>query len=92
LFNADLPGDKVTAQRLYHGQEDMDMHRENDEVLRYNIFTILIVASSLPRLFAYDNGLGCTPPMGWNSWNHFHCDIAEQLIRDTPQAMLLTLV
>jgi hypothetical protein len=22
---------------------------------------------------ALDNGLGLTPAMGWNSWNHFHC-------------------
>lgn len=28
-----------------------------------------------------DNGLGKTPPMGWNSWNKFHCNINETLIR-----------
>lgn len=22
-----------------------------------------------------DNGLGKTPPMGWNSWNHYGCKI-----------------
>jgi len=33
-----------------------------------------------------DNGLGLTPPMGWNSWNRFHCDIHEDLIQDTVQA------
>jgi alpha-galactosidase len=26
--------------------------------------------------------------MGWNSWNHFHCDIEEHLIRDTAQAII----
>ncbi|KAF2312547.1 hypothetical protein GH714_035032 [Hevea brasiliensis] len=36
------------------------------------------------------NGLGLTPPMGWNSWNHFHCDIEEQLIRETADAMVST--
>jgi len=30
-----------------------------------------------------DNGLGRTPQMGWNSWNHFACKIDEQLIRQT---------
>lgn len=30
-----------------------------------------------------DNGLGVTPQMGWNSWNHFRCDINEDLIRKT---------
>ncbi|GJN36457.1 hypothetical protein PR202_gb25362 [Eleusine coracana subsp. coracana] len=26
------------------------------------------------------NGLGLTPQMGWNSWNHFLCDINETMI------------
>lgn len=26
------------------------------------------------------NGVGLTPPMGWNSWNHYGCNISEQLI------------
>ena len=30
-----------------------------------------------------DNGLGKTPPMGWNSWNHFGCHINEELIKKT---------
>ncbi|WP_410600669.1 NPCBM/NEW2 domain-containing protein [Amycolatopsis sp. lyj-90] len=29
-----------------------------------------------------------TPPMGWNSWNKFGCDITEQLIRETADAMV----
>jgi alpha-galactosidase len=33
-------------------------------------------------------GLAPTPPMGWNSWNKFHCDITEQLIRETADAMV----
>jgi alpha-galactosidase len=34
------------------------------------------------------NGLALTPPMGWNSWNHFQCNINEQVIRDTTDAMV----
>ncbi|KAL2453546.1 Alpha-galactosidase 2 [Abeliophyllum distichum] len=37
-----------------------------------------------------ENGLGLTPQMGWNSWNHFHCDIEEKLIRETADAMVST--
>jgi alpha-galactosidase len=33
-------------------------------------------------------GLGLTPPMGWNSWNHFACDVNEELIRETAEAMV----
>jgi alpha-galactosidase len=32
--------------------------------------------------------LARTPPMGWNSWNHFACDVSEQLIRETADAMV----
>ncbi len=34
-----------------------------------------------------DNKLARTPPMGWNSWNHFGCDVSAQLIRETADAM-----
>jgi alpha-galactosidase len=29
-----------------------------------------------------------TPPMGWNSWNHFGCDVSEALIRETADAIV----
>jgi len=35
-----------------------------------------------------DNGLARTPPMGWNSWNRFGCNVSEQLIRSTADAMV----
>jgi alpha-galactosidase len=35
----------------------------------------------------HDNGLARTPPMGWNSWNHFGCDVSAKLIRDVADAM-----
>ncbi|CAN6165994.1 unnamed protein product [Urochloa humidicola] len=37
-----------------------------------------------------DNGLGVTPQMGWNSWNHFECDINETVIRSTADALVAT--
>lgn len=36
------------------------------------------------------NGLGMTPPMGWNSWNHFGCNIDEKMIRETADALVST--
>ena len=33
-------------------------------------------------------GLALTPPMGWNSWNHFGCNVSEQLIQETADAMV----
>jgi len=32
--------------------------------------------------------LALTPPMGWNSWNKFGCDVSERLIRETADAMV----
>ncbi|KAF2597754.1 hypothetical protein F2Q68_00007171, partial [Brassica cretica] len=34
------------------------------------------------------NGLALTPQMGWNSWNHFQCNINETLIKQTADAMV----
>ena len=33
-------------------------------------------------------GLARTPPMGWNSWNHFGCDVSDRLIRETADALV----
>ncbi|WP_210463309.1 glycoside hydrolase family 27 protein [Rufibacter roseolus] len=33
-------------------------------------------------------GLALTPPMGWNSWNKFACNMDEKLIRETADAMV----
>ncbi len=35
-------------------------------------------------------GLAMTPPMGWNSWNKFACDVSEKLIKETADAMITT--
>jgi alpha-galactosidase len=34
------------------------------------------------------NGLALTPPMGWNSWNKFGCNVTEQIVRDSADAMV----
>jgi alpha-galactosidase len=34
------------------------------------------------------DALAPTPPMGWNSWNKFGCDVSERLIRETADAMV----
>lgn len=52
---------------------------------------ILIALFVLPAgrpLNALDNGLALTPPMGWNSWNRFGCNVSEDLIREMADAMV----
>ncbi|TDQ06341.1 glycoside hydrolase family 27 protein [Pedobacter metabolipauper] len=36
------------------------------------------------------DGLALTPPMGWNSWNKFSCNVDEKLIREIADALVST--
>ncbi|MBQ1074907.1 ricin-type beta-trefoil lectin domain protein [Micromonospora sp. C31] len=38
---------------------------------------------------ALNNGVARTPPMGWNTWNTFGCNINETLIRQTADAIVV---
>ncbi|XP_010546253.1 PREDICTED: alpha-galactosidase 1 isoform X1 [Tarenaya hassleriana] len=46
--------------------------------------------SEIFRRHLLANGLGLAPPMGWNSWNHFSCNINEKIIRETADALVST--
>jgi alpha-galactosidase len=53
----------------------------------------ILLATALAALagapaHALDNGLARTPPMGWNSWNAFHCDVSAKLVEATADAMV----
>src|SRR5215212_10122802 len=50
--------------------------------------TLLLPATEL-RAQKFER-LALTPPMGWNSWNRFGCNVSEQLIRETADAMVST--
>ncbi|CAL0322328.1 unnamed protein product [Lupinus luteus] len=52
--------------------------------------TTKIMSKQHVRRNLLDNGIGHTPPMGWNSWNHFGCNINEDIIRETADAMVST--
>jgi hypothetical protein len=40
-----------------------------------------------PPALALGNGLAPTPPMGWNDWNAYGCNVSEQLVEQTALAM-----
>jgi len=42
---------------------------------------------SAPSALALGNGLALTPPMGWNDWNAYGCNVSEQLVEQTALAM-----
>ena len=47
----------------------------------------LAVLASAPPAAALGNGLALTPPMGWNDWNAYGCNVSEQLVEQTALAM-----
>lgn len=59
--------------------------------LRLSGAAVCLVAVSLlaaPEARALDNGVARTPPMGWNSWNKFACNVSEQMIKEMADAMV----
>ena len=52
---------------------------------------LLLVCASAPlaiRAEASDTGVAQTPPMGWNSWNKFACNVSEDLVKSAADAMV----
>ena len=56
-------------------------------IISHILFILLLTSSTVNAL---ENGLARTPPMGWNSWNKFACDVNETLIKEMADAMVNT--
>jgi alpha-galactosidase len=54
------------------------------------VLPLALLALGAPRAAALNNGLALTPQMGWNSWNHFACNVSEALIRQTADLLVST--
>jgi alpha-galactosidase len=52
------------------------------------VIAALLFVFSVGDVHALDNGLAKTPPMGWNSWNKFGCNVSEKLIKEMADAMV----
>src|SRR5512138_1864671 len=48
---------------------------------------LAFLLAAAPYAAAAD-GLALTPPMGWNSWNKFACNVSEKLIKDAADAVV----
>ena len=56
--------------------------------MRYLFPICLFVFMLQSNAFAQKKeGVAVTPPMGWNSWNYFACDVSEDLIKEMADAM-----
>jgi alpha-galactosidase len=51
-------------------------------------FALFCMAFAAPLTRAWDNGVALTPPMGWNSWNKFGCNVSEEMIKSMADAVV----
>lgn len=56
--------------------------------LKKTLLAVLFLLAGLVSQAQKFEELAQTPPMGWNSWNKFACDIDAEMIRSTADAMV----
>jgi alpha-galactosidase len=60
--------------------------------ITYGCFCILMSVLNLlswsGSAWAQDSMLARTPPMGWNSWNHFACEVSDAVVRAQADAIV----
>lgn len=52
------------------------------------LWALIFVFFGAAVAHAQGSGLAMTPPMGWNSWNHFHCGVTEAIVKAQAKAMV----
>ena len=56
--------------------------------MKKNLLLItLLLIGFITKAQKFDD-LAQTPPMGWNSWNKFACNVSDQMLRDIADAMV----
>jgi alpha-galactosidase len=56
---------------------------------RLQTFIVAALALSVTGMgLGQSSRVALTPPMGWNSWNHFQCRVSEDVVRAQAQAMV----
>ena len=58
--------------------------------LIWSLIMVLTMISSVHAQESQSEKLALTPPMGWNSWNKFGCNVSEKLIMEMADAMVET--
>jgi len=58
-------------------------------IRRYGLLLALAALAFVSTpLWGQSSGIALTPPMGWNSWNHFHRNVTDAVIRAQADAMV----
>jgi alpha-galactosidase len=57
-----------------------------------SVLVLALAAVALPRAVQAQAtpAVAATPPMGWNSWNKFGCNVSDKLIREIADAVVTT--
>jgi alpha-galactosidase len=53
-----------------------------------SLLAILLLLAPPASARALGNGLGGAPPMGWNDWNAFGCNVSAALVQQTADALV----
>ena len=85
-----VEGRLIFAYKNSRVSQQLHSHRSTPSMaagmyLSRALFAIIAFASGT---HGADNGLAITPQMGWNTWNHFGCDISEDTIMSAAQAIV----
>jgi alpha-galactosidase len=55
---------------------------------RSSILIGVLILSSCGLARTQDSALARTPPMGWNSWNHFACEVSDAVVRAQAETLV----
>ena len=55
------------------------------KIILLSFLTALVFLTASAQKF---QGIAETPPMGWNSWNIYACDVNEDLVKEVAKAMV----
>jgi alpha-galactosidase len=58
------------------------------KLFRRIFFILSLSAAGLAQESPVSKALALTPPMGWNTWNKFGCNVSDELVRGMADAMV----
>jgi alpha-galactosidase len=81
------PGVGAAPDGKVHRRKEMNRDWKRAMTLGF-VLLIMILAASPANAQLERNSLAQTPPMGWNSWNKFACNVSEDLIKSVADAIV----
>jgi len=61
----------------------------NSQIMKNYCLLLIFILTTTSVVFAQKTeDLALTPPMGWNSWNGFGCNVDEKMVRETADAIV----